>query len=268
MSQTGPASGVPMKFVGVDLTSAFAASPRPIDIAVLDQGLNANFYFMEWPDAETVTNRNATFTNTIFNQIRKDNERIIIAIDGPQGLAVDGNNIRTCERILNAPGRTPSVLPPPAENGMPFHGFIRSSIDFFAGMINSNPQRHLAGLNGVERIDADLFEVFPGSEWAVLANRKLPKKTTIDGRVQRLALFQNLHINFLNADIPTPDQNDALIGAYLAWCVHNRETTVDLVGVPPTQTNDDEIREGFILHANSSVSEMAINTPCLTLNQD
>jgi hypothetical protein len=253
MSQTAVTSGETMKFVGIDLSSAFAANPRPIDIAVLDQGLNASFYFMEWPDAETVTNRNAVFTRPIFDLIREDNERVVIAIDGPQGLAVDGNKMRTCERILNAPGRTPSVLPPPAENGVPFQGFIRSSIDFFAGMINSNPQRHLAGLNGVERIDADLFEVFPGSEWVVLANCKLPKKTTIDGRVQRRALFQNLHINFLNADIPTPDQNDALIGAYLAWCVHNRETVVDLVGVPPTQSNDDEIREGFILHANSSL---------------
>lgn len=253
MSKTAVATGVPMKFVGIDLTSAFSANPRPIDIAVLDQGLNASFYLIEWPDAETVANRNVIFTNPILNQIREDNERIVIAIDGPQGLAVDGNKMRTCERILRAPGRTPSVLPPSAENGVPFQGFIRSSIDFFAGMINSNPQRHLAGLNGVERIDADLFEVFPGSEWALLANRKLPKKTTIDGRVQRRALFQNLHINFLNDEIPTPDQNDALIGAYLAWCVHNRETVVDLVGVPPSQADGDEIREGFILHANRSV---------------
>ena len=43
-----------MKFVGIDLTSAFAASPRPMDIAVLDDRLNTRFFAVAWPSAEAV----------------------------------------------------------------------------------------------------------------------------------------------------------------------------------------------------------------------
>ena len=48
--------------------------------------------------------------------------------------------------------------------------------------------------------------------------------------------------------LPTADQDDAHVGAYLAWCVHNRSSAVDLIGVTPGIA-DGEIREGFILHA-------------------
>jgi len=40
-----------MKFVGIELTSAFAAKPRLIDIALLDDQLNARFSAVAWPMA-------------------------------------------------------------------------------------------------------------------------------------------------------------------------------------------------------------------------
>jgi hypothetical protein len=91
-----------MKFVGIDLTSAFAESPRPIDIAVLDDGLNARFFTVAWLGAEAVIGRDPSFlTRMLQAQVPVGtSERMVVAIDGPQGLAVVGNTMRACERIL------------------------------------------------------------------------------------------------------------------------------------------------------------------------
>lgn len=243
-----------MKFVGIDLTSAFAATPRPIDVAALDDQLRAAFFSVPWPNRADVTGRNPSFlTKALLAQIPLNSgERIVIAIDGPQGLATLRNNMRTCERILGTPGRTPDTLPPAEEIGVPFQGYIRSSIDLFAGLLAATPAWPLAGLNGVDSFEAGLWEVFPGAEWVVLAKRRLPLKTTAPGREARRKLFETLHVTFPSAALPTADQNDALVGAYLAWCVHNRSSSVELVGRAPYATGG-EIREGFILHAGSAL---------------
>ena len=248
-----------MKFVGIDLTSAFAESPRPIDIAVLDDGLNARFFTVAWPGAEAVIGRDPSFlTRMLLAQVPAGtSERMVVAIDGPQGLVGVGNTMRACERILGTPGRTPSALPPAEETGAPFQGYIRSSIDLFAGMVAATPTWPLAGLNGVSNFEAGLFEaglfeVFPGAEWMVLAKRRLPLKTTTAGREARRNLFEALQVTFPTQALPTADQNDALVGAYLAWCVHNRPSSVELVGVAPSAAGS-EIREGFILHAGCAL---------------
>ncbi len=255
-----------MKFVGIDLTSAFSASPRPIDIAVLDEGLNARFLSVPWPRAEAVIGRDPSFlTQMLLAQVPDGpSERVVVAIDGPQGLAAVGNTMRACERILGTPGRTPSTLPPAEETGAPFQGYIRSSIDLFAGLLRAAPPWPLAGMTGVGNIEAGLWEVFPGAEWVVLAKRQLPSKTTAAGRQARRNLFEALHIVFPALDLPTADQNDALVGAYLAWCVHNRLPSVELVGVAPF-TADGEIREGFILHAGTTLGvNMPVTEPAVT----
>ncbi len=248
-----------MKFVGIDLTSAFAKSLRPIDVAVLDDQLNVNFFTVAWAGAEAVIGRNASFlTQTLLAQIPVgQSERIVVAMDGPQGLAAVGNAMRACERILGTPGRTPSTLPPAEETGAPFQGYIRSSVDLFAGLVAATPSWPLAGLSGVGNLDAGLWEVFPGAEWVVLAKRRLPLKTTALGREERRNLFEALQVTFPTQALPTADQNDALVGAYLAWCVHNRPSSLELVGVAPYAA-DGEIREGFILHAGRA---LGVNVP-------
>ena len=250
-----------MKFVGIDLTSAFAALPRPIDIAVLDDRLNASFLAIAWSSAEYVIGRDPSFlTQLLLTQVPiGPNERMVVAVDGPQGLASDGNAIRICEQILGTPGRTPSILPPPVENGAPFQGYIRSSIDLFAGLLRCAPFWPLAGLNGVDNIEAGLWEVFPGAEWVVLAGRRLPLKTTDAGRQARRNLFEALQVVLPTQALPTADQNDALLGAYLAWCVHNRPSSVELVGTAP-RAADGEIREGFILHAGPALGVTLLAT--------
>ncbi|MBI5585990.1 MAG: DUF429 domain-containing protein [Deltaproteobacteria bacterium] len=242
-----------MKFIGIDLTSAFTATPRPIDIAVLDDFLEARFFAVAWPPAVIVISRDSTFlTQALLTQVSLGpSERIVLAVDGPQGLAATGNTMRACERTLGTPGRTPSELPLPQEVGVPFQGYIRSSIDLFAALVKATPSWRLAGLTGVTASDAGLWEVFPGAEYVVLAGRRLRSKTTEAGRRERQCLFHAAGVIFPTNALPTADQNDALVGAYLAWCVHHRRESVELVGVAPTV--DGDIREGFILHANSAL---------------
>ena len=243
-----------MKFVGIDLTSAFAASPRPNDIAVLDDRLNVRFFALAWPRAELVIGRDPSFlTQMLQAQVPLGpSERMVVAIDGPQGLATVGNTMRACERTLGTPGRTPSNLPPAEEAGLPFQGYIRSSIDLFAGLVGAAPPWLLAGLGGIGNVEAGLWEVFPGAEWVVLAGRRLPLKTTVPGRQARRNLFEALQVAFPTQALPTADENDALVGAYLAWCVHNRPASVELVGVAPGMAGG-ELREGFILHAHPNL---------------
>lgn len=242
-----------MKFVGIDLTSAFAASSRAIDVAVLDDRLSARFFKVAWPNAEAAIGRDASFlTQTLLAEVPLgQSERMVLAVDGPQGLATAGNTMRACERNLGTPGRTPSTLPP-AETGAPYQGYIRSSIDLFAGLLGDDPPRALAGFDGVDNMEADLWEVFPGAEWGVLAKRQLPKKKTLPGRKARRTLLEALEVSFPTEAIPTEDQNDALVGAYLAWCVHNRPSSVELVGKAPHTVNG-EVCEGFILHAGPTL---------------
>jgi hypothetical protein len=248
-----------VKFVGIDLTSAFAAVPRPIDIAVLDDRLNVRFLQVKWPEAKIVEGRDPSFLTRMLPRrvpLGPD-ERMVVAIDGPQGLVTAGNSMRVCERVLGTPGRTPSDLPPAEERGAPFQGYIRSSVDLFAGLVGAPTSWPLAGLTGVGNAEAALWEIFPGAEWVILATRRLASKTTIAGRQERRNLLESLGVTFPTQSLPTADQHDALVGAYLAWCVHNRPLSVKLVGVAP-HTADGQIREGFILHADPG---LGINLP-------
>jgi hypothetical protein len=247
-----------MKFAGFDLTSAFAQDPRPNDVAVLDEGLNVQFFLAHWPTTTEVTNRTQLLLDAMLAPIWLDSsEPIVLALDGPQGLATMGQAQRACEQILGTPGRTPSQLPPPEEAGIPFQGYIRSCVDLFRALVDAG--HHLAGLNGQMGADVGLWEVFPGAEWIALAGQRLAGKASRQGRQERRDLFQRLGVNFGNADLPSADQHDALVGAYLAWCVHHRSETVESVGIPPFIAAG-EIREGLILHARNRAD---VNPPSI-----
>jgi Protein of unknown function (DUF429) len=245
-----------MKFVGVDLTSAFARRPRLIDIAILDDSLAATFDLAAWPQMPLVIQRDSSaLSKMILGRVGlAPGERAVLAVDGPQGLAAPDEKMRSCERILGTPGRTPPQLPPPEETGAPFQGYIRSSIDLFAALTAGAPRHLLAGTSGVPDTEASLWEVYPGAEWTVLASHRLALKSTPQGREERWQLFRRLGVAFPpGAPLPTADQLDALIGAYLAWCVHHRPAAVESVGVPPVRNG--EIREGVILHATKRIRE-------------
>jgi hypothetical protein len=237
-----------MLFVGVDLTSAFAKSPRANDVAVLDDNLNCRLAQAEWPDAACVVARNPSALRKMIAEAVGSADEQVWAIDGPQGLSSTGQTMRHCERILGTPGRTPEGLPPAQPGGRPFGDYIRSSIDLFAALAASQPALVMAGNIG----SATLFEVFPGAEWRVLGGKTLPKKTSAAGRTTRRALLSALGIQGVPA-LPTADENDALVAAYLVWCTRHAASKVVLRGSPPS-VSGGEVREGYILHFDSGAA--------------
>lgn len=246
-----------MRFVGIDLTSAFAASPRAVDVAILDAGLECSFRTARWPAAALVAVRDSNaLRKMIADAVPGLTNSDVLAVDGPQALAAAGQNVRTCERILATPGRTPDALPATTST-QPFHGYIRSSIDLFAVLAAT---RVLVGLDAEATLaSATLFEVFPGAEWVPLAGCAIPRKSSVQGRSARRRIFELLGIKGLPA-LPTADQNDALVGAYLAWCTRHRSDHVTLEGTAPTRAGAD-LTEGFILHGTRIVPgfELAVD---------
>lgn len=61
--------------------------------------------------------------------------------------------------------------------------------------------------------------------------------------------------------MPTADENDALVGAYLAWCTRHRPGLVQLVGRPCEATEGQELREGMILHATGLGLDRPLDLP-------
>ena len=236
-----------MRFVGVDLTSAFSAAPRAVDIAVLDDELHCSFFTTFWPSPALVEARDViALTTMLTGTLSASAAETVWAIDGPQALAAPGELQRACEGELATPGRTPDTLPSTTSTA-PFATFIRSSIDLFAALL-SVPGTRLGGAAGVSMTTATLFEMFPGAEWGVIAGQRLPGKASLAGKAARRSLFEHLGIRDLPVR-PTADQNDALVGAWLAWCTRHAPERVALAGTPPTSDDDGVLREGCILHA-------------------
>jgi hypothetical protein len=236
-----------MLFVGVDLTSAFVQKPRAIDIAVLDDHLNCRLVRANWPQTAIVTGRDRIVLRRMLSGPIGNEPNQVWAIDGPQGLASAGQTMRHCERVLGTPGHTPDTLPPASPGGFPFGDYIRSSVDLFAALLSGQPALQIVGLGAATVTNATLYEIFPGSEWVVLAGRRLPLKTSNAGRAARRFLLSRLGVLGLPTN-PTADENDAVVGAYLSWCTRHAPNAVNLRGLPPNRSQG-EIREGYILHA-------------------
>ena len=249
-----------MTYVSLDLTSAFARVPRSIDIAVL-RGEHLLFSQMNWPAPNVVTQRDGSQMLQSILQAAgiAEGEAILLALDGPQGLSEPGQTMRACERALGTNGHAPDQLPPPVEGG-PVHmgGYLRSSLDLF-GALADLPTLSLAGLDANEPMNANLFEIYPGADWTVLAGKRLDKKTTDMGRRVRREILEAAGLAFPKGlTLPTADQNDAAVGAYLLKCGHEDPTRVRLVGVTP-RYDLTQLREGLILHANAAVAGFTRN---------
>lgn len=243
-----------MNYLGLDLTSAFPRStgaPRPIDVAILSNSLDISFKTIAWPPAELVVRRDfCAFLGRIYEFFpRCRAQDLVLCIDGPQGLAESRARIRQCEVQLSTPGRTPNALPPADATG-PFEAYIRSSIDLFAGLLRASPSFRLVGLDSTPIDEANLFEAFPGAEWTTLAGARIPKKASREGRSIRRRILELLSVKGLPSS-PTPDQNDAALCAYLAYRTRNHPN-LELIGKAP-RIADQELREGYILHARFRV---------------
>ncbi len=211
-----------MLFVGIDLTDPYAKQVRPVTRAAMTETLDVSF--SEW----------------VYNKVGAGMvprlDEVIVAIDGPQGLAKKGATMRQCERLLGTPGKTADHLP----QGGPFAGFIRGSVELFGEL---NQRMRLVDHPG--DTSGSLLEVYPGAGWATLSpeHEQLPKKTTLAGRQRRKETLETVGLR-LPSGLPSHDELDAALAAYVAFCF--RGGRADCVGMPPF-TDDGVLREGFII---------------------
>ncbi|MCH8973716.1 MAG: DUF429 domain-containing protein [Chloroflexi bacterium] len=219
--------------IGLDLADPYAAKKRRCDVAVVDPDLHC------------------TFDNWVFDEggsgiipSRALGRSFILAIDGPQGLAGERDaTMRHSERLVNAPGHTPYDFP---GDGRPYAGLITASVKLFYRLVTSGGRFRLLGLDGVPPSDANLMEVFPGAAWRKAAERRLPAKRTEEGRAARYELLQQLGLTFDVGGLPTDDQLDA---AMAAWVAHRFDfEDVRIEGqAPELDEAAGVIREGYIV---------------------
>ena len=219
--------------IGLDLADPYAAKKRRCDVAVVDPDLRCTFD--DWAFDEAGSG---------IVPSRALGRSFLLAIDGPQGLAGEkGAAMRQSERLVNAPGHSPYDFP---EDGRPYEGLITASVRLFHRLVTSGGRFRLLGLDGIPPNDANLMEVFPGAAWRTVADSRLPAKRTQEGRSARFELLQRLGLTFDGTELPTVDQLDA---AMAAWVAHRFDfEDVRIEGRAPEL--DDEagvIREGYIV---------------------
>jgi hypothetical protein len=221
------------QYIGGDLTDRYSVACRPIDVCGLagdGSRLIASFWHWEWDPAPHQLD-----VTPILQEINKARS---VMLDGPQGLALRGESLRSCERQAGAVGKTPDTRP---SNDKPFATYIHSSLDFFLALHSSgilvSPPNHLGGVN----------EVYPGHIWSILAPCVLPKKSTKEGRLARKRILEAIGVLGLPG-LPTHDQNDACVGALMGAAADGKTPgmTVRAIGLP--LTNDRGLlREGTMI---------------------
>ena len=220
-------------FIGLDPADPYAKRLRPWDYAVLDGSLACTFG--QWT-------HNKDGDGIIPDNV--DGRPVILAIDGPQGLAGEVfATRRDAERELNTPGRTPYNFP---TIGRPYAGFITGSVELFHQLVMYENSFHLYGLRDKRASKGQLIEVFPGAAWRVLAQRRLPSKLDIAGQIARVELLQTLGVDLQANSLPTHDQLDAAIAAWTAYEFSRGNAVIH--GSPPKVDSVVQVlREGFIV---------------------
>ncbi|MFP2928808.1 DUF429 domain-containing protein [Pyxidicoccus sp. 3LG] len=229
-----------MRFLGWDLTDPYARRCRAVDVAEVDARGRVRFSELRWP----APSREGGFESGVLGAAFPVGPEDVLVVDGPQALARPGATVREAERLLRAPGRTPDVLPP--VSGRPFTGFVRGSVLLFAA---------LRARSGLPMLDVDagtlgearLFEAFPGATWRALAVEKLGVKASREGRERRRAVLEAQGLHFPAGELPTHDQLDAALCAWLGWLTRKAPERVAAVGAPLTVDAAGWLREGRIL---------------------
>lgn len=227
-------------FVGADLVDGCRPSPRLVDIAFLDRSLTCEFdhWTFDFGGKGLLPGALAS-------------PGFVLAVDGPQGLAGEaGATMRVCEKIGGGVGQSPYDFP---RAGVPFGGFVQSSVRLFASLWLSG-RFHLHGLPPADGPEATLIEVYPGKAWHILAGLlKMPpptvRKQRLAGRLQRQVLLENAGIHLPPAiKPPTHDQLDAALATLIALRFANGECTRCDGAAPFWDESKQVLREGFIVY--------------------
>lgn len=229
----------PVRFTGWDLTDPYSRACRPVDVATVDSRGRVRFSEVRWP----APSRDGGFDPVALWAAFPVEVEDVVVVDGPQALARPGASVREAERLLRAPGRTPDVLPVP---GRPFAGFVRGSVLLFAGL-RAGGGLPMLDVDTASVGEARLFEAFPGATWRALAVEKLGAKASREGRERRRAVLEARGLHFPGGELPTHDQLDAAVCAWLGWLTRKAPEQVATVGAPLTVDAHGWLREGRIL---------------------
>ncbi len=217
-------------FIGVDLTDLNAASRRPCEVAVIDPALRCSFHRWDYDEEGASIVPEAAL-----------GKPFVMAVGGPQGLAADAN-ARVSEGLVNASPRSTYQLP---TDDRPCAGFMTGSAKLFYKLATGGSRFRLLGLNDIPSDEANLIEVFPCAAWRELADDPLSPNRSVKGRRRRADLLQAQGV-ILPSELPTDDQLDAAIAAWLAHCFDN--DVVKLEGDAPTIDREaGVIRGGYIV---------------------
>jgi hypothetical protein len=226
-------------FVGWDLSDPFSRQPRPVDVAVVDSHGRVRFDERRWP----VPDSGGGLDEEALAAALPVGAEEVLVVDGPQALARPGARVREVERLLSAPGRTPDELPVP---GRPFCGFVRGSVLLFAAL-RKHGALELLDVDVPEVSQARLFEAFPGATWRRLQVSRWGKKASREGRAQRRERLEAAGLSFPSGELPTHDQLDAALCAWLGWLTRTAPHRVHAVGTPLWADAGGWLREGRIL---------------------
>ena len=224
-------------FIGVDLSDPTASSPRPCDYAVLDGNLTCTFGRWEYREDGAGIIPDPAIGRSF-----------VLAIDGPQGLAGEpGATVRASERRVDAPGRSPYEMP---GDGRPDDGLITGSVRLFHRLVTSGSRFRLLGLDGAPPATTTLLEVYPGGAWKAMATANasapLPSKRSLDGRHARAGLLAGLGVELPPDGVPTDDQLDAAVAAWIAYKFSLGEARIE-GQAPELDEQAGVIREGYII---------------------
>ena len=223
-------------FIGIDLSDPFAKHQRSCTRAILGSDLRCAFDEWEY-DA----------TGSAIVPPELVHLPHIVAMDGPQGLAGSSERgMRLCEQQLGAAGKSSYAFRP---IGQPYAGFVRGSVGLFHSLCRSG-DFHLHGVEQTQESNTNLIEVYPGAAWPVLARQRLKNKRLLEGRRLRYGLMVRLGIIFAQRYsiemLPTHDQLDAAMAAYIAYLFKNGKTS-DYGENPFEDAAAETLREGLIV---------------------
>jgi predicted nuclease with RNAse H fold len=217
-----------------------------VDAAAVDSRGRVRFSEVRWP----APSRGFGFEPGALVEAFTVEAGDVVVVDGPQALARPGATVRESERLLRAPGRTPDVLPEP---GRPFSGFVRGSVLLFAAL-RARGGLPLLDVDAASVGEARLFEAFPGALWRTLAVEKLGAKASREGRERRRPVLEARGLRFPSGELPTHDQLDAAVCAWLGWMTRKALEQVVAVGAPLTVDAQGWLREGRILDVRESAA--------------
>lgn len=176
-----------------------------------------------------------------------------VAVDAPQGLPQRKSDlkVRSCDKAACTPTKRLPFTRTEMERGfyddgkkIAYQSVIHLGVDLF--------WHHRANIYDGKNADGKVFETYPRAVLAAMTAERLPskRKEPIEYGTLVMQVLKERNLSCPGVEIPSDDQADAMLCAYVAWCAI--EGKVALVGKTPIIDEKEKlIREGFIVLPDS-----------------